>query len=111
MAVRKGRHRVVHDLQRHLCRRADRLVVARCAEGLVRSWRPWRPASSGCVATTAASGSTSRCGQCLPTRPHQVAEWFDPVDPAHRFTLQAAVLGARLLGWPERPLPHPGSAP
>lgn len=30
---------------------------------------------------------------------------FDPLDPAHRFTLQAAVLGAKLLGWPERPLP------
>ncbi len=25
---------------------------------------------------------------------------YDPADPAHRFTLQAAVLGARLLGWP-----------
>ncbi|WP_445259322.1 PucR family transcriptional regulator [Nocardioides aurantiacus] len=30
---------------------------------------------------------------------------FDPIDPAHRFTLQAAVLGATLLGWPEHPLP------
>jgi sugar diacid utilization regulator len=29
----------------------------------------------------------------------------DPADPAHRFTLQAAVTGARLLGWPDRPLP------
>jgi DNA-binding PucR family transcriptional regulator len=27
---------------------------------------------------------------------------LDPVDPAHRFTLQVAVLGARLLGWPEQ---------
>jgi DNA-binding PucR family transcriptional regulator len=25
---------------------------------------------------------------------------FNPLDPAHRFTLQVAVLGARLLGWP-----------
>jgi sugar diacid utilization regulator len=25
---------------------------------------------------------------------------FDPADPAHRFTLHAAVLGAKLLGWP-----------
>jgi DNA-binding PucR family transcriptional regulator len=32
---------------------------------------------------------------------------FDPLDPAHRFTLQAAVLGARLLGWPDRALPAP----
>jgi len=30
---------------------------------------------------------------------------FDPLDPAHRFTLQVAVLGAKLLGWPEAPLP------
>ena len=28
----------------------------------------------------------------------------DPADPAHRFTLHAAVLGARLLGWPGREL-------
>lgn len=34
---------------------------------------------------------------------------FDPLDPAHRFTLHAAVLGARLLGWPESPLPAPHS--
>ena len=26
-------------------------------------------------------------------------------DPAHRFTLQAALLGARLLDWPRQPLP------
>lgn len=26
---------------------------------------------------------------------------YDPTDPAHRFVLQAAVLGARLLSWPE----------
>jgi len=29
---------------------------------------------------------------------------YDPRDPAHRFTLEAAVLGARLLTWPARPL-------
>lgn len=28
----------------------------------------------------------------------------DPTDPAQRFTIQAAVLGARLLGWPEHDL-------
>lgn len=32
---------------------------------------------------------------------------FDPADPAHRFTLHAAVLGAKLLDWPEQPLPDP----
>jgi DNA-binding PucR family transcriptional regulator len=36
---------------------------------------------------------------------------FDPLDPAHRFTLQAAVLGAKLLGWPERPLPDAATFP
>jgi sugar diacid utilization regulator len=29
----------------------------------------------------------------------------DPVDPSHRFILNAAVLGAKLLGWPEHELP------
>jgi DNA-binding PucR family transcriptional regulator len=29
---------------------------------------------------------------------------YDPADPADRFTLQAAVLGARALNWPEEPL-------
>jgi sugar diacid utilization regulator len=36
---------------------------------------------------------------------------FDPFDPAHRFTLQAAVLGAKLLGWPEHPLPEAATFP
>jgi sugar diacid utilization regulator len=31
----------------------------------------------------------------------------NPVDPSHRFTLQAAVLGAKLLRWPEQELPRP----
>jgi DNA-binding PucR family transcriptional regulator len=30
---------------------------------------------------------------------------YDPTSPAHRFTVHAAVLGARLLGWPQRDLP------
>jgi sugar diacid utilization regulator len=29
---------------------------------------------------------------------------YDPTDPAQRFTVHAAVLGARLLGWPQRAL-------
>jgi sugar diacid utilization regulator len=29
---------------------------------------------------------------------------YDPADPAQRFTIHAAVLGARLLGWPQRSL-------
>jgi sugar diacid utilization regulator len=33
---------------------------------------------------------------------------YDPTDAAHRFTLQAAVLGARALDWPEQPLPAAG---
>jgi PucR C-terminal helix-turn-helix domain len=32
---------------------------------------------------------------------------YDAANPIHRFTLQAAVLGARVLGWPEAPLPGP----
>ena len=34
---------------------------------------------------------------------------YNPVDPKHRFTVHAAVLGARLLGWPEHDLPRRGS--
>ena len=33
---------------------------------------------------------------------------YDATDPAHRFTLQAAVLAAKILNWPERPLPALG---
>lgn len=33
---------------------------------------------------------------------------YNPADPAQRFTLQAAVLGARALNWPEQPLPAAG---
>jgi DNA-binding PucR family transcriptional regulator len=29
---------------------------------------------------------------------------YDPADPAQRFTIHAAVLGAKLLGWPQRDL-------
>jgi sugar diacid utilization regulator len=35
---------------------------------------------------------------------------YDPGAPEHRFTLHAAVLGARLLGWPEHELPTQNSA-
>jgi len=31
---------------------------------------------------------------------------YDPSDPADRFTLQAAVLGARALDWPESDPPR-----
>lgn len=34
----------------------------------------------------------------------------DPADPSQRFILNAAVLGAKLLGWPEQELPGPGAA-
>ncbi|AVT31651.1 PucR family transcriptional regulator [Plantactinospora sp. BC1] len=33
---------------------------------------------------------------------------YDPTDPQHRFTLHAAVLGARALNWPASPLPTAG---
>jgi sugar diacid utilization regulator len=33
---------------------------------------------------------------------------YSPVDPAHRFALQAAVLGAKVLNWPREQLPLPG---
>jgi sugar diacid utilization regulator len=33
---------------------------------------------------------------------------YDPADPAHRFMLQTAVLGAKVLNWPQEQLPTPG---
>jgi sugar diacid utilization regulator len=67
---------------------------------------------TGCVATTTATrlhlsvrAVTYRLGRV------KSLSGFDPLDPAHRFTLHAAVLGAKLLGWPESPLPDPLSAP
>jgi DNA-binding PucR family transcriptional regulator len=35
---------------------------------------------------------------------------YDPTDPAQRFTVHAAVLGARLLGWPSAPSPSTASS-
>lgn len=34
---------------------------------------------------------------------------YDPADPAQRFTIHAAVLGARLLGWPQHDLSGAGT--
>jgi len=60
---------------------------------------------SGCVATATAArlhlsvrAVTYRLGRV------KSLSGFDPLDPAHRFTLQVAVLGAKLLGWPEHAL-------
>jgi sugar diacid utilization regulator len=36
---------------------------------------------------------------------------YDPGNPAHRYTIETAVLGARLLGWPEDDLPSGSDAP
>ncbi|WP_140404125.1 MULTISPECIES: helix-turn-helix domain-containing protein [unclassified Nocardioides] len=65
----------------------------------------------GCVATTTAT-TLHLSVRAVTYRLDRVKALtgFDALDPAHRFTLQAAVLGARLLGWPERPLPQ-ASAP
>ena len=32
------------------------------------------------------------------------AQGADPCDPVHRYTLQTAVIGDRLLDWPTKPL-------
>jgi sugar diacid utilization regulator len=65
----------------------------------------------GCVATTTAS-RLHLSVRAVTYRLDRVRSLsgFDPLDPADRFTLHAAVLGAKLLDWPERPLPHPASA-
>lgn len=65
----------------------------------------------GCVATTAAA-KLHLSVRAVTYRLDRVKtlSGFDPADPGHRFTLQAAVLGAKLLGWPERPLPSPAAS-
>jgi DNA-binding PucR family transcriptional regulator len=62
----------------------------------------------GCVATTAA-GKLHLSVRAVTYRLDRVRSLsgLDPADPGHRFTLQAAVLGAKLLGWPDHPLPSP----
>jgi sugar diacid utilization regulator len=64
----------------------------------------------GCVATAAAA-ELHLSVRAVTYRLDRVRSLsgFDPADPAHRFTLHAAVLGARLLGWPDNPLPAPAA--
>lgn len=60
----------------------------------------------GCVATTAAA-RLHLSVRAVTYRLDRVKSLtgFDPLDPAHRFTLQTAVLGAKLLDWPAQHLP------
>jgi DNA-binding PucR family transcriptional regulator len=61
---------------------------------------------SGCVATT--TGTRLHLSvRAVTYRLERIRSLtgFDPLDPAHRFTLHAAVLGAGLLDWPAHPLP------
>ncbi len=64
----------------------------------------------GCVATAAAA-ELHLSVRAVTYRLDRVRALssFDPADPADRFTLQAAVLGAKLLGWPDNPLPVPAA--
>ena len=57
---------------------------------------------SGCVATATAA-RLHLSVRAVTYRLDRVKSLtgFDPLDPAHRFTLQIAVQGAKLLGWPE----------
>jgi DNA-binding PucR family transcriptional regulator len=59
---------------------------------------------SGCVATTTAA-RLHLSVRAVTYRLDRVKALtgFDALDPADRFTLQAAVLGARLLEWPSQP--------
>ena len=61
---------------------------------------------SGCVATAAAA-RLHLSVRAVTYRLDRVRALtgFDPLDPAHRYTLQTAVLGAKLLDWPDQRLP------
>lgn len=67
---------------------------------------------SGCVATTTAT-RLHLSVRAVTYRLDRVKSLsgLDPLDPADRFSLHAAVLGARLLGWPGTPLPDPAPGP
>ncbi|MFF8957836.1 PucR family transcriptional regulator [Streptomyces sp. NPDC014894] len=60
---------------------------------------------SGCVATEAARrlSLSVRATTYRLDRIHRLTG-ADPGDPVHRYTLQTAVIGARLLGWPGHPV-------
>ncbi|AZK95365.1 MULTISPECIES: PucR family transcriptional regulator [Streptomyces] len=60
---------------------------------------------TGCVAAEAARrlSLSVRAMTYRLDRIHKLTA-ADPSDPVHRYTLQTAVIGARLLGWPEREL-------
>ncbi|OAH09875.1 carbohydrate diacid transcriptional activator CdaR [Streptomyces jeddahensis] len=60
---------------------------------------------SGCLNTTTARrlGLSVRAVTYRLARIRQLTG-YDPADPDQRYTLQTATLGARLLGWPSRPL-------
>ncbi|WP_136100452.1 helix-turn-helix domain-containing protein [Streptomyces sp. S816] len=60
---------------------------------------------AGCVAAEAARrlSLSVRALTYRLERIHQLTG-ADPADPAHRYMLQTAVIGARLLDWPDRPL-------
>ncbi|MGW1274266.1 PucR family transcriptional regulator, partial [Streptomyces sp. NPDC002491] len=60
---------------------------------------------SGCVAAAAAR-QLSLSVRALGYRLERVRSLTgaDPADPGHRYTLQTAVIGARLLDWPAEPL-------
>ena len=58
---------------------------------------------SGCTAAEAARrlSLSVRALTYRLERIHQLTG-ANPADPMHRYTLQTAVIGARLLGWPEQ---------
>lgn len=60
---------------------------------------------SGCVAAEAAR-RLSLSVRAFTYRLERIHQYTgaDPSDPLHRYTLQTAVIGARLLDWPTRPL-------
>lgn len=60
---------------------------------------------AGCVATEAAA-KLHLSVRAVTYRLARVEQLIgrDPADPAHRFTVQAAVTAAKLLGWPATPL-------
>ncbi|CAM5719843.1 hypothetical protein SMICM304S_01971 [Streptomyces microflavus] len=57
----------------------------------------------GCV-TTQAARHLSLSVRALTYRLERIHQLtgYDPADPRHRYSLQTAVIGARILNWPEK---------
>lgn len=98
----------------------DQVAIADLVEGVLTPLTQARGGAEPLLATVAAYFATGGVATHAARRLHlsvravtyrlsrvRTLTGYDPANPADWFTLHAAVLGARLLGWPRRELPRP----